>query len=193
MKKSVFIFCVMFAILMLAVSVGAAPEDDPVQRNALMALYNSTNGAGWTNSSRWGDVSSYCTWDGVWCDGSTNVIYLFLSGNNLSGSIPSQLENLTNLEWLYLHLNNLNGPIPPELGNLGSLTNLRLNDNDLNGPIPKELTNLTNLQLLSLTGNPSLVCWETTAARDWAVGLSNYAGPTAVCLFDWLPAVFYSN
>jgi hypothetical protein len=48
-----------------------------------------------------------------------------LSGNNLSGSIPSQLGNLGNLYYLYLNNNRLSGVIPSSFINL---TNLDLPD-----------------------------------------------------------------
>ena len=41
-----------------------------------------------------------------------NLEWLFLSGNALSGTIPSELGQLTNLEWLYLDGNDLSGSIP---------------------------------------------------------------------------------
>ncbi len=78
---------------------------------------------------------------------------LWLSYNQLSGEIPSELENLRNLENLDLGQNELQGPIPPELGRLSRLNVLILNDNRLSGEIPSELENLRNLEFLYLSGN----------------------------------------
>jgi len=76
----------------------------------------------------------------------------------------------------------LSGAIPPELGNTqSSLQALELNGNNLSGPIPNALINLSSLQKLWLHDIPNLVCWETQEARDWALGLPDYMGPTAVC------------
>ena len=43
---------------------------------------------------------------------------------SLSGSIPSEIENLTELTVLNLHTNALTGPIPPEIGILIELKKL---------------------------------------------------------------------
>ncbi|NQU67207.1 MAG: leucine-rich repeat domain-containing protein, partial [Candidatus Marinimicrobia bacterium] len=78
---------------------------------------------------------------------------LYLSNNQLTGSIPLELSNLTNLQVLWLSSNELTGSIPPELGNLTNLERLWLSDNQLTGSIPSELGNLTNLQMLWLYDN----------------------------------------
>ncbi len=78
---------------------------------------------------------------------------LGLSNNQLSGSIPSELGNLTLLTGLYLSNNLLNGSIPSELGNLTQLTGLHLQNNQLNGSIPSELGNLIELTWLKLNNN----------------------------------------
>ncbi|HNR14620.1 MAG TPA: hypothetical protein PKM59_15035 [Thermodesulfobacteriota bacterium] len=70
---------------------------------------------------------------------------LYLSDNQLNGSIPPQLGNLGNLADLALHYNQLSGSIPPELGDLDSVEYLYLNDNQLTGPIPVELMGLASL------------------------------------------------
>lgn len=41
---------------------------DPVQRSALMDLYNAAGGAGWKNSANWTSDQSPCTWAHVACD-----------------------------------------------------------------------------------------------------------------------------
>jgi hypothetical protein len=120
--------------------------------NALVALYNSTNGADWTNHTNWLQINTPCSWNGVSCvDGHVTGINMFL--NNLSGVIPPELSSLTNLTGLDLHSNQLNGSIPPELGSLTNLTSLDLGWNQLSDSIPSELGSLTNLAWLSLYGN----------------------------------------
>ncbi len=79
--------------------------------------------------------------------------YLHLYNNQLSGSIPSELGSLSNLLELYLHGNQLSGTIPSELANLSNLQYLQLNNNQLSGTIPSELGNLSKLQRLYLDGN----------------------------------------
>ena len=78
---------------------------------------------------------------------------LDLGGNQLTGPIPSELADLSNLRSLNLAGNQLTGPIPPELGNLSNLRSLNLAGNQLTGPIPPELGNLASLTALNLAGN----------------------------------------
>ena len=83
----------------------------------------------------------------------TNLVGLYLYGNQLTGEIPAELGSLTNLEWLILDNNQLTGEIPSELGNLTNLEQLDLSYNHLTGEIPAELGSLTNLTHLWLDGN----------------------------------------
>ena len=71
--------------------------------------------------------------------------YLDVSGNSLTGLIPSELGNLQELTELHLDSNPLAGPIPRELGNLQALTQLWLGDNFLIGLIPSKLGTLQAL------------------------------------------------
>ncbi len=126
---------------------------------ALVALYNSTNGPGWTNNTNWltGPVS---TWFGIIVSGNRVteirmciVCFGTVIGNNLLGTIPPALGTLSNLTELTLFNNQLTGTIPPELGNLNNLRQLYLFNNQLTGTIPTELGNLSNLLLLRLYKN----------------------------------------
>ena len=126
------------------------------EREALIALYNATDGDNWSINNGWnGAAGAECDWWGVTCSSlSGSVVKIRLYNNALSGSIPSMLGSLTNLTTLYLNDNSLSGSIPAELGKLINLTHLFLNDNSLTGSIPVELGNLTKLTHLSLHSNP---------------------------------------
>ena len=122
-------------------------------REALMALYQATNGAQWRSRTAWLSASPVGTWFGVNVDKAGRVIGLGLANNQLSGPIPPALGQLTCLENLNLHSNQLSGPIPPALGQLTCLKYLFLDGNQLSGPIPPALGQLTCLENLFLDGN----------------------------------------
>ena len=121
-------------------------------RDILVALYNATGGASWTNSTNWLSNNDISTWHGVSVS-SGNVTGLDLSLNNLTGMIPSELGNLNNLENLNLTGNQLRGAIPSELGNLNNLENLNLSFNQLHGEIPATQGNLAKLEVMWLVSN----------------------------------------
>ena len=123
------------------------------EKEALVALYNATDGANWTNNSNWLSAEPLGDWYGVTTDADGLVTRLSLANNGLSGTIPIELGNLTNLSRLSLYQNSLSGSIPPELGDLANLQVLSLNTNSLSGSIPAELGDLANLQVLSLNTN----------------------------------------
>ncbi len=148
MRKSVLV-----AVLALIPMSFAHAQIPTVEREALIALYNSTDGANWWDNTGWlGSAGTECTWIGVSCAGG-HVRDLILNYNQLSGVIPPQLGNLSNLQWLYLNSNQLSGSIPSELGNLSSVTFLDLSLNQLSGVIPAELGNLSDLYHLYLNYN----------------------------------------
>ena len=125
---------------------GASPlEQDSL---ALVALYDSTGGANWTNS--WNLNTPVSTWYGVTVSGGRMTI-LTLQSNQLNGSIPPELGNLDSLTLLYLNDNQLTGSIPVELGDLANLTGLFLYSNELSG-LP-DLSALTALKFLLVQNN----------------------------------------
>ena len=162
----------------------AAPEitSPATDRAALVALYNATGGANWTDITNWLSTGPIGEWHGVTADASGRVTELNLrennltgiipsglgrlvslerldlQGNHLTGSIPGELSNLTGLQRVDLDYNQLTGALPPWLGNLGDLEALDLNDNRLTGEIPTALGNLANLELIQLRGNAFTGC-----------------------------------
>jgi len=119
---------------------------------ALVALYVSTNGAGWNDSTNWLASPLVSRWYGVEvADG--HVTYIELENNRMSGSIPAELDDLSALLSLNLSYNILSGNIPAELGNLSVLRGLYLRCNILGGNIPAALSSLGSLRHLDLTSN----------------------------------------
>jgi len=124
-----------------------------VEKQALEALYNSTNGADWVRKDGWNTDIPLSEWEGVTVDEEGRVVRLDLTGNQLSGPITAALGQLTALTKLDLRYNNLRGTIPAELGQLGALRGLYLDNNQLEGPIPVELGQLGALTYLYLYNN----------------------------------------
>ena len=136
------------------------PAPANIDRPALVALYNSTNGPNWRRSNNWLTDSPISTWYGVTLDNSGRVGELRLANNQLRGSIPN-LSALTRVRVLDFGANQLTGSIP-DLSALTNLGGLDLTSNQLTGSIPNlsALTKLTHLYLANnrLTGTipPSL-------------------------------------
>ncbi len=151
-------------------------------REALMALYNATDGANWTRSDNWGTSAPLNDWDGVEANDRDQVTFIEFLDNKLSGPIPPELGDLTNLQGLIIRANQLNGPIPAELGNLPYLEILFLSGNQLNGPIPAELGRLTNLEVLllddnQLSGSIPAELGQLTNLEDLALSENQLSGP----------------
>ncbi|XP_023771167.3 receptor-like protein 47 [Lactuca sativa] len=82
----------------------------------------------------------------------TDLIFLDLSRNTLTGKILNCLENLKSLEVLILSSNQLSDVIPSFVA-LNSLVWLKLNDNNFIGELPRELGNLQYLNILDVGEN----------------------------------------
>ncbi len=167
---------------------------------ALVDLYNATNGPGWTNKTNWLTGTSPCGWFGVTCDGGgrvtnldlgnnqlsgilpaslsalTNLQYIVFNDNQLSGTIPASMSALTNLRWLILSSNQLTGSIPASLSTLTNLTDLYLFSNQLTGSIPASLSTLTNLQKLYLSYNQLSGCYPASLSAFCGILNKDFSG-----------------
>ena len=147
---------VLASLLVCIWTVGPAGEgqaqDLAGDRQALVALYNATDGANWANNENWLSDEPLDAWYGITVsDGRVTVLDLY--SNELTGPIPAELGDLSSLRELDLYSNELTGPIPAELGDLSRLTSLSLSGNQLTGPIPAELGDLSSLERLDLGFN----------------------------------------
>ncbi|KAL9402718.1 hypothetical protein Peur_006567 [Populus x canadensis] len=84
---------------------------------------------------------------------STKLSILLVGGNNLRGSIPTEIGNLFSLEILGFELNQLTGIIPSSIGKLQRLGVFNINGNKISGNIPSSLGNITSLLEVYLFAN----------------------------------------
>ena len=132
--------------IQLANAQGSVDTD----REALVALYDLTDGDNWRNNSSWKSDRPLGDWWGVDTDSDGRVTRILLDFNDLSGPIPIKIGNLNKLRDIDLSSNKLSDIIPTEIGNLTNLVELDLSNTDLSGSIPTEIGNLTNLTELDL-------------------------------------------
>lgn len=144
------------SLVLLLILISISFSDVPAsERNALIALYDSTGGDSWTTKTNWKTAADVSTWYGVTVV-SNHVTEVILPNNNLVGFIPTKIDSLTELKVLNLSQNSglggTNG-IPAEIGNLTNLEDLNLGFNDLVGTIPNSIWSLPNLKKLILENN----------------------------------------
>ena len=181
----------------------AIPDSD---REALVALYNATDGPRWNNDENWLSDRPLGEWYGVVTieiynevvdKYSYHVAALVLADNNLTGELPPELGNLSQLQHLLLEHNNLTGELPPELGNLPELQLLRLDVNNLTGELPPELGNLSELRHLSLYGNVLTGELPQSLTRLERLEFLLFDGNAGLCapesLQDWLQGREYEG
>ena len=129
-----------------------AEDIQKVQREALIAFYNATDGDHWKDNTNWCSDKPLDEWYGVTA-ANGYVINLDLLDNGLKGEIPAEITQLTHLGYLDLQLNSLSGEIPQDIGeHLTDLRTLNLKNNQLTGKIPASLGNCP-LHTLDLFGN----------------------------------------
>ncbi|KAJ0922734.1 putative transferase [Helianthus annuus] len=105
---------------------------------------------------------------------------LDLSGNYLSGSIPSNLAyDLPYLVSLNLSNNNLSGPIPPSIAYFVFINVLRLDNNQLTGRIPLELSQLDHIVEFSVANNRLL--GPVPAFLNSNFSVESYANNLGLC------------
>nr|GMC68865.1 probable LRR receptor-like serine/threonine-protein kinase At1g74360 [Ipomoea batatas] len=84
-----------------------------------------------------------------------NFSSLFLGDNNFHGNLPAEIGGMP-LQVLNLTGNKFSGKIPSQIGNIKCLQNLDLSYNDFSGAFPISLNNLTELNRFNISYNPNI-------------------------------------
>ncbi|HKK11496.1 MAG TPA: hypothetical protein VJ945_01610, partial [Flavobacteriaceae bacterium] len=106
-------------LLFCLVSVFAFANISSKEEQALVSLYNSTNGESWYHT--WVLDAPVTTWYGVVIE-DDKVVELNLEFNNLQGTLPEAIGDLVHLKKINFFRNNITGNIPNSIGNLKALT-----------------------------------------------------------------------
>ena len=100
------------------------PTSAETDKDALLAIFDATDGDSWDVSSTWAGHTPIGEWAGVTTDEDGRVVELDV---NLGGAeIPPEVGHLTGLTTLWL--SGVSGALPPELGYLVNLTRLPLGE-----------------------------------------------------------------
>ncbi len=127
---------------------------------ALVALYNTSDGANW--SIPWDLTQAMDTWNGVSLNENGCVSTLDIQGIGLTSTIPPELGKLSQLTNLNLSNNQFAGSIPETFGDLDNLVALHLHNNNLTGSLPASLGNMDELRILSIFNNQLSDCYDAT-------------------------------
>lgn len=104
----------------------ACPALEKLQaKNVLEALYNATNGNNWKNKDGWMGNSDFCSWHGLQCNAKGEVERIMLGGNNLVGTVPTDIYTLPGLQMLWLYSNAIEFSFDG-IEKAGSLSSLQL-------------------------------------------------------------------
>ncbi|KAG0053994.1 hypothetical protein BGZ83_012163 [Gryganskiella cystojenkinii] len=133
--------------------------------------------------------AEYPNSSGVKCNPAGQIIYIYLAGQGLSGSLPESLGTLPALQYLLLYYNNLSGPIPQSFANLPLLI-LDLSHNRLTGSLPSSAPGWINLGTLNLEQNQlsgMVPDWVTTLPNlhSLAIGQNQFTTGDPIPLFTF--------
>lgn len=157
------------------------------EKDALLALFNSTYGANWTVKTGWDFNTPVITengstgWYGLTVSNG-HVISISLRSNNLTGPLPKEIGQLKYLVKLDLYTNKLSGGIPSEIEQLENLEILKLDYNNLTERLPQEIGLLKNLKVFSFyfnmaTGNIPVEIGQLGNLQIIDFGNNQFTGP----------------
>ncbi|XP_016511560.1 receptor-like kinase TMK4 [Nicotiana tabacum] len=127
-------------------------DDAAVMSKLLAALSPAPSG--------WSSDKPFCSWTDVSCDKSSGtVVSINIDSQSLSGSLPSDLNQLSNLKTLSVQKNSLSGPLP-SFANMTKLAEIYLDNNQFTSVPQDFLLGLPSLQTFSISENGKLSPWQ---------------------------------
>ncbi len=148
---------------------------------ALVDLFNTTDGENWIVNDGWLKTNNPCTWYSVGCKNG-HVDSIYLANQNLTGSFPSQIGNLIYLNVLDFNANNLRGEVSASITDLVNLTDLRLHCNWLTSSDPEVIAFLDQKAPRWLEYQCTPNVGVVLVGRD--ILLDNFTGPVSVKIYN---------
>ncbi|XP_047316766.1 receptor protein kinase CLAVATA1 [Impatiens glandulifera] len=170
---------ILIHLLLLFTSIQSLTDFDILLK--LKASMVSQSGDGlhdWQPSLTQSSSSAHCSFSGVTCDDEFRVISISISnaslfgklppdigllnrlvnltlvGDNLSGTLPSEMANMTSIRFINISANSFHGEFPGRiLLGMKELQSLDVYNNNFHGDLPLEVAELENLRVLQLGGN----------------------------------------
>ncbi|GCA65108.1 hypothetical protein KIPB_016280, partial [Kipferlia bialata] len=150
-----------------------------------VSLYNATNGDNWIpNNWMPGNLGSdYCMWDGVGCNDQGKVVYLDLTGFNLSGFLPEDIGCLPFLKSLILNNNpDMVTQIPVGICLLQNLKYFQASFSGLLNSIPECICTMEHVQYFyvddnALSGEIPQCIGDITFLREFHAKCNDLSGP----------------
>ncbi|KAK7246075.1 hypothetical protein RIF29_40933 [Crotalaria pallida] len=130
--------------------------------------------------------------------GKSNLEYLDLSYNNLSGGLSDCWMHWKSLLHVNLGHNNLTGKIPESMGLLSNLISLNLQKNKLFGEVPLSLKNCQSLWILNFEGNKfcgGIPYWTSKSLKALQLRSNQFSGniPSQICQLNSLKVLDFAN
>lgn len=112
----------------LNVSPHVEYRDESTTRAALIDMYTLLHGDNWLINTNWNSAHPPCSWHGVTCDVNNNVTAIVLRENLLSGVLPRSAAflQLVHIQQIILSGNNISGDLPSEWSMLTELQDIDL-------------------------------------------------------------------
>ncbi|ESW15616.1 hypothetical protein PHAVU_007G087200 [Phaseolus vulgaris] len=150
-----------------------------------------------SNNSLSGNMSSLLC-DDEMLNGKSNLVYLDISLNLLSGGLTNCWENWKSLVHVNLGSNNLTGKVPTSIGLLSNLTSFHLHENKFYGEIPSSLENCHSLLIFNVRENNfsgNIPNWIPHAAKVLQFRSNHFTGniPAHICQMSSLIVLDIAN